>query len=70
MVADAAELGAYALQQLRDLARQFPIISDVRGLGLVMGIELEYRNDQGFRPATLEAEKVLTPVCSGASTSR
>ncbi|MCC7377122.1 MAG: aspartate aminotransferase family protein [Verrucomicrobiales bacterium] len=59
LVAHAAELGAYALQRLRELARQFPIISDVRGLGLILGVELGVHTGQGFRPATLEAEKIL-----------
>lgn len=59
LVARAAELGAYALDRLRDLARRHPIITDVRGLGLVMGVELGRRDNGSFRPALAEAERVL-----------
>ncbi len=36
----AAELGAYMMDELRGLQERHPIIGDVRGLGLFMGIEL------------------------------
>jgi 4-aminobutyrate aminotransferase len=34
------ELGDFTLERLREMAKQFPMISDVRGLGLLMGVEL------------------------------
>ncbi len=37
---NALEIGAYLSGQLKDLAAQFPIIGDVRGPGLFLGIEL------------------------------
>jgi len=40
LVANAAEVGAYFLGSLRDLARRHPAIIDVRGLGLMIAIDL------------------------------
>ena len=34
------ELGDYTLERLRGMAKEFSMISDVRGLGLLMGVEL------------------------------
>lgn len=39
LVEKAAENGAYLLTQLQQLARNYPIIGDVRGMGLMVGIE-------------------------------
>ncbi|MFB7334184.1 diaminobutyrate--2-oxoglutarate transaminase family protein [Streptomyces adustus] len=36
----AATLGSHMLTRLRDLAREFPCIGDVRGRGLMIGVEL------------------------------
>jgi diaminobutyrate-2-oxoglutarate transaminase len=35
----AADLGAHMLAQLRALAREFPCVGDVRGRGLMLGVE-------------------------------
>ncbi len=40
LVANAATVGAHLLDGLRDLQRKHPLIGDVRGLGLMIGIEL------------------------------
>ncbi len=40
LVDNAATVGAYALDRLKDMEQRHDIIGDVRGLGLVMGIEL------------------------------
>lgn len=57
-VEHAREVGAYALQRLRELQSRHPLIGDVRGRGLLMGIELvESRQDK--RPAKAAAERVL-----------
>ncbi len=37
----AAELGAHALERLADLAARHTVISDVRGMGLLIGVEVE-----------------------------
>jgi 4-aminobutyrate aminotransferase len=47
--------GARALQRLREMQRQHPLISDVRGIGLLLGIEL----DHDGQPASREAEEVM-----------
>jgi 4-aminobutyrate aminotransferase len=40
LVRNAASLGEYILGQLHELQKRFPIIGDVRGKGLMIGIEL------------------------------
>ncbi|MBS4007441.1 MAG: aspartate aminotransferase family protein [Clostridium sp.] len=41
LAARAAELGDYLMDGLRSLQKQYPIIADVRGKGLLIGIEFE-----------------------------
>lgn len=38
-IQNAAEVGAYALQGLRDIQSRHPAIGDVRGIGLMIGVE-------------------------------
>lgn len=52
----AREMGAYAIERLASLRPRFPIISDVRGIGLMIGVELT--RPDGTR-AVDEAEQVL-----------
>jgi len=52
----AAELGNHAISRLRELGQANPLIGDVRGLGLMIGIELV--KDTQFTPAVAEAEAV------------
>jgi 4-aminobutyrate aminotransferase len=40
LLKNAADLGNYTLEQMRQMMGEFPIIGDVRGLGLLMGMEL------------------------------
>jgi len=40
LVRHAAELGAYLVDQLRAMARTHPVITEVRGLGLMVAVEL------------------------------
>ncbi len=50
------EVGNYAMAKLRELAKTNPIIGDVRGLGLMIGVELV--KDAKKTPASAEAEAV------------
>jgi 4-aminobutyrate aminotransferase len=56
LVERAAALGAYALERLRDMAASRPLIGDIRGLGLLIGVEL-VRPDGS--PAIAAAEAAL-----------
>jgi 4-aminobutyrate aminotransferase len=47
LVNHAAQMGAYLMDRLREWPRRFPVVGDVRGLGLMIGIELV--RDQGTR---------------------
>ena len=40
LVENAARMGAYLKERMRDWPARFPIVGDVRGLGLMLGIEL------------------------------
>jgi 4-aminobutyrate aminotransferase len=60
LVERAASLGARALEKLRNLAARHPLIADVRGAGLLMGVELARRGPDGaLTPANDEAEAVM-----------
>ncbi|HEY7098141.1 MAG TPA: aspartate aminotransferase family protein [Terriglobales bacterium] len=50
------EVGNHAISRLRQLQRQNPLIGDVRGLGLMIGVELV--KDEDLTPAASEAEAI------------
>lgn len=52
----AAETGAYVLSRLRDLKDRYPLIGEVRGLGLMIGVELV--KDTNLTAASAEAEAI------------
>ncbi len=54
---EAARKGEYTLRRLRELQQKHKLIGDVRGLGLMLGIEL-VRDQKLKTPAPSEAEKV------------
>src|SRR5256885_3521771 len=54
--ARAAEPGEYAMKKLRELQKQNPPIGEVRGLGLMIGVELV--RDEKLTPANTEAEAI------------
>jgi 4-aminobutyrate aminotransferase-like enzyme/Ser/Thr protein kinase RdoA (MazF antagonist) len=56
--AHALHVGEYLLAQLRPLVEQHPIVGDVRGSGLFIGIEL-VRDRESLEPATQEASMVV-----------
>ena len=54
----ARELGGYALKRLKEMKGKYPVIGDVRGLGLFLGVELV--KDRNTRERAVdEAETVM-----------
>lgn len=51
----AADLGAYAMERLADLAARHTVIAEVRGIGLLLGVEVEAPGGD----STLLAERIL-----------
>ncbi len=65
LVERARTLGDYALEQMREMAKRHTLMGDVRGLGLLMGIEL-LRDRKSLERATDEAEQVMYgALCRG-----
>jgi 4-aminobutyrate aminotransferase len=62
----AAQLGARALERMQDMRRRLPLIGDVRGIGLLLGMELV--DPLTGAPARDAAERVLYH-CLGAGLS-
>jgi 4-aminobutyrate aminotransferase len=63
LVQNAADVGAYALERLHDMKHRHPMIGDVRGRGLLIGIELV--TDRAAKtPAADPAEAVLYAAMS------
>jgi 4-aminobutyrate aminotransferase len=58
LVARSAALGEFALRRMRQLADRHPLIGDVRGLGLLLGLEL-VTDRATMAPARAAAEDVL-----------
>jgi 4-aminobutyrate aminotransferase len=58
LVENAARVGAHALARLQAMKRRHPLIGDVRGRGLLLGIELVSDRDTKT-PASDAAEQVL-----------
>lgn len=52
---NAARVGAFLMARLRELQAQHPLISDVRGRGLMIGVELT----RGREPATQERNLII-----------
>jgi 4-aminobutyrate aminotransferase len=63
LVDNAARVGAYALERLHDLKDRYPVIGDVRGRGLLIGIEL-VADRVAKTPAGDVAEAVLYAAMS------
>ncbi|RMH00963.1 MAG: aminotransferase class III-fold pyridoxal phosphate-dependent enzyme [Chloroflexi bacterium] len=55
---NADQIGRYLLNDLRQLMDTFPLVGDVRGRGLFIGVEL-VRNRETLEPATQEASYIV-----------
>ncbi len=63
LVDNAARVGAYALERLHEMKQRHHLVGDVRGRGLLLGLELV--TDRGTRtPAPDAAERVLYAALS------
>lgn len=58
LLENAAKVGDYFKGKLNELARQFPLIGDVRGMGLMVAIEL-VRDRQTRGPAVRERNRLI-----------
>jgi 4-aminobutyrate aminotransferase / (S)-3-amino-2-methylpropionate transaminase / 5-aminovalerate transaminase len=56
LAARATDIGNYTMSKLRELQKDNPLIGEVRGLGLMIGVELV--KDQKLTPASAEAEAI------------
>ncbi len=56
VIDNAAEMGKYMISALRNLQARYPIIGDVRGLGLMVGTEFTKPNGS---PATEETKAII-----------
>lgn len=64
LVENAAEMGAYFIEQLRQLQQSCPGIVEVRGLGLMIGVELQEGLGTIVQQALLDAH-YLTGCVAG-----
>ena len=58
LIENATEIGAYLKQGLKTLMPKHGLIGDVRGIGLVVGIEL-VRDRRDLTPAKAETQRLL-----------
>jgi 4-aminobutyrate aminotransferase len=77
LVANAADVGAYLKEKLTGLKAKYPVISDVRGLGLMIGVEFAKADGSDAPDAQLRDrimrtsfEKGLLLLSCGESTLR
>ena len=77
LVDNAARVGAHLMDKLRDLPQKFPVAGDVRGLGLMIGIELvrdpktkERAGDLRDRVVQMCFERGLLVLGAGPNTIR
>jgi 4-aminobutyrate aminotransferase len=58
LVDNAAQVGGYALERLHDMKQRYPLIGNVTGLGLCIGLDLVTDRDKKT-PATEAADRIL-----------
>jgi len=61
LVENAARVGAHLMARLRDLPQRSPIVGDVRGLGLMIGIELV--RDQATKERAPDLRDKVVQMC-------
>jgi 4-aminobutyrate aminotransferase len=61
LMANAASVGAHMLARLRDLPQRFPHVGQVRGLGLMIGIELV--TDQKTKERAMKLRDEVIQMC-------
>jgi 4-aminobutyrate aminotransferase len=61
LIDNAAKVGTHMLNRLRDLPKRFPIVGDVRGLGLMIGIEMV--RDQSTKERAPDLRDRLEQLC-------
>jgi 4-aminobutyrate aminotransferase-like enzyme/Ser/Thr protein kinase RdoA (MazF antagonist) len=61
LLANAVETGEYLRRALRDLAQRQPLIGDVRGAGMIAGVEL-VRDRATQEPAKAETKRVINAM--------
>jgi 4-aminobutyrate aminotransferase len=61
LIENASKFGAHMKSRLDELPKQFPIVGDVRGLGLMIGIEMV--RDQSTRERAPELRDRLEQMC-------
>ncbi|HEY1497656.1 MAG TPA: aminotransferase class III-fold pyridoxal phosphate-dependent enzyme, partial [Candidatus Solibacter sp.] len=59
LVDNAARMGAYLMERLRQWPARFPIVGDVRGLGLMLGIEI-VRDQATKEKAAMWRDRLVT----------
>jgi 4-aminobutyrate aminotransferase-like enzyme len=62
LVANAARMGAYMLERLKAIATRCPYLGDVRGMGLVIG--LEFVKDKATKTPAPELIRPLIDACA------
>ena len=61
LVAEAEEKGEYMLSRLKELQRQYPIIKEIRGKGLLIGLEFDDNN----RPLKMISNEYFGALIAG-----
>ena len=67
LLENARDLGDYAIERMRAMKRKHPVIGDIRGLGLLMGMELVEDGKSGERATGLAEEVMYRALAKGLS---
>ena len=61
LIKNAAHIGGYILEKLKELQKRFHLIGDVRGKGLMIGVELV--KDRQTREKAIEERSIIIRAC-------